>query len=136
MTRFVIAAGLALLAAVIASRLTRRTTGEPAPAREWNVPRQLDRSDFARPDARWLVALFSSADCEVCQAVWERAQVVEGAEVAVQNLDAKADKTLHERYRVDAVPLLLISDDQGVVRRHFLGPVTATDVWGALAELR
>lgn len=136
MTRFVIAAILALLAAVIAGYLTRRTARAPAPAREWNVPKQLDRSDFARPDARWLVALFSSADCEVCQAVWERAQVVDGAEVAVQNLDAKADKGLHERYRIDAVPLLLITDDEGIVRRHFLGPVTAADLWGALAELR
>jgi hypothetical protein len=34
------------------------------------------------------------------------------------------------------VPLVLIADAEGVVQRHFLGPVTATDLWAAVAELR
>ena len=72
----------------------------------------------------------------MCASVWERAQVVDSGEVAVQNVEAKADKRLHERYRIDAVPLLVIVDAEGVVRRHFLGPVSAADLWGALAELR
>lgn len=135
-SRFVIAALLALVAAVVASRLTRRRAAAPAPAQEWNVPRQLDRRDFVRPDAPWLVAVFSSSTCEVCAAVWTRAQVVESGEVAVQNVEATGDKRLHERYRIDAVPLVLIVDGEGAVRRHFLGPVNATDLWGALAELR
>jgi hypothetical protein len=100
------------------------------------VPAQLERFDFVRPDAPWLVALFSSSTCEVCAAVWERAQIVESDEVAVQNLDAGADKQVHERYRIDAVPLLVIVDADGAVRRHFLGPVNAAELWGALAELR
>jgi hypothetical protein len=34
------------------------------------------------------------------------------------------------------VPLVLIAGDDGVVRRHFVGPVTATDLWAAVAEAR
>jgi len=34
------------------------------------------------------------------------------------------------------VPLVLIVDAEGVVRRDFLGPVTATDLWAAVAEVR
>ena len=84
----------------------------------------------------WLVALFSSATCEACQAVWERTVILGSAEVVVQRLDASADRACHQRYRIDAVPLVLIADAQGVVRRHFLGPVNSADLWGALAELR
>lgn len=136
MQRLVVAVVLALAAAAIAAVISRRTRRTPESSPTWTVPAQLDRRDFVRPDAPWLVLLFSSATCDVCAAVWERAQIVEGAEVAVQNAEAKADRMLHERYRIDAVPLLLIADAEGVVRTHFLGPVTAADLWGALAELR
>ncbi len=134
--RLVAVVVLAGVAAIVAAVLARRSGPVPESSPSWTVPAQLDRRDFARPDAPWLVVLFSSVTCEVCASVWERAQIVEGAEVAVQNLEAKADVGLHERYRVDAVPLLLLVDAEGVVRRHFLGPVSASDLWGALAELR
>ncbi len=136
MNRVLIAVGLAFLAAVAAAYLSRRNRNAPAESTTWSVPAQLERRDFVRPDAPWLVALFSSATCEVCASVWERAQIVDSGEVAVQNVEAKADKRLHERYRIDAVPLLVIVDAEGVVRKHFLGPVSAADLWGALAELR
>jgi len=136
LTRLVAVVVLAGLAAIVAAVLARRSGPVPESSPSWTVPAQLDRRDFARPDAAWLVVLFSSATCDVCASVWERAQIVEGAEVAVQNLEAKADVGLHERYRIDAVPLLVIADAEGIVRRHFLGPVSAADLWGALAELR
>ncbi len=136
LVRLVAVVVLAGVAAIVAAVLARRSGTVPESSPSWTVPAQLDRRDFARPDAPWLVVLFSSATCEVCASVWERAQIVEGAEVAVQNLEAKADVGLHERYRIDAVPLLLLVDAEGVVRRHFLGPVSAADLWGALAELR
>jgi hypothetical protein len=136
MSRLLLAVALALVAAGAAAVISRRTRRSPGQSPSWTVPAQLDRRDFARPEAPWLVLLFSSATCQVCSSVWERAQVVEGRDVAVQNLEAKADRALHERYRIDAVPLLLLADAEGVVRRHFLGPVTAGDLWGALADLR
>lgn len=136
MNRFLIAATLAVLAAAAAAQLGRRTRRQPVNSPSWHVPVQLQRGDFARPEAAWLVALFSSATCEACQAVWERTVILGSAEVVVQRLDASADRACHQRYRIDAVPLVLIADAQGVVRRHFLGPVNSADLWGALAELR
>ncbi len=136
MNRFLVAATLAVLAAAAAAQLSRRTRRQPVTSPSWHVPVQLQREDFARPDAPWLVALFSSATCEACQAVWERTVILDSAEVVVQRLDASTDRACHQRYRIDAVPLVLIADAQGVVRRHFLGPVNSADLWGALAELR
>jgi hypothetical protein len=54
----------------------------------------------------------------------------------VQQLEAIAEAEIHRRYGIDAVPLVLIVDAEGVVRRDFLGPVTATDLWAAVAEVR
>jgi hypothetical protein len=56
--------------------------------------------------------------------------------VAVQNLEYVRDRPLHSRYAIDAVPSLLIADHEGVVRRSFLGPVSTTHLWAALADLR
>ncbi|MBA3604967.1 MAG: hypothetical protein H0W46_03145, partial [Acidimicrobiia bacterium] len=47
-----------------------------------------------------------------------------------------AARPLHARYRIDSVPLLVIADASGVVRRSFLGPVSATDLWAAVAAVR
>ena len=56
--------------------------------------------------------------------------------VAVQQVEAAQDKDLHDRYGVEAVPMILISDATGAVRGSFLGEPTATDLWATLAELR
>ena len=56
--------------------------------------------------------------------------------VCAQELEAIADAEIHRRYGIDAVPLILIADADGVVQRHFLGPLTATDLWAAVAEAR
>ena len=103
---------------------------------EWSVPAQLDRTGFDRPEADWLVAAFTSATCDTCAAVWSRVQILASSDVAVQNVEAKVDKAIHQRYRIDAVPLVVIADRDGQVRHHFLGPFPAADLWGAIAELR
>ncbi|MCH2430620.1 MAG: hypothetical protein MK187_08455, partial [Acidimicrobiales bacterium] len=43
---------------------------------------------------------------------------------------------VHDRYAVDAVPMVLLVDALGVVRDHHLGPVSATHLWGGLADMR
>lgn len=113
---------------------TQRPTPERGPS--WHVPQLLDRADFDRPDAPWLVAVFSSATCLACADVREKAAALDSPSVAVVDLEAVAQRDLHERYGIDAVPLVLIADAGGIVRRHFVGPVTATDLWAAVAELR
>jgi hypothetical protein len=136
--RLLIALALVAGAVVVAVVLQRRRPDAPSrPA--FSIPAQVDRVDFARPQAPWLVAVFTSATCDTCAGVWDRARHLDaGADgpVVVQELEVGAEKALHERYGIDAVPLVLIADADGVVVRHFLGPVTATDLWAAVAEAR
>jgi hypothetical protein len=136
--RLLLALVLVAVAVAVAVVVQRRKPAPPAGSR-WNVPVQLDRADFVRPDAPWLVAVFTSATCETCGGVWEKAVPLDaGPEgpVAVQQIEITAQPELHRRYGIDAVPLVLVADGQGVVRTHFLGPLTATDLWAAVAEAR
>jgi hypothetical protein len=136
--RLVVALVLVVGAVVVAIVLQRRRPAPPTRL-DWHVPIQVDRADFARPEAAWLVAVFTSTTCDACAGVWERALPLDaGPEgpVVVQQLEATADRELHRRYGVEAVPLALVADDRGIVRSHFIGPVTATDLWAAVAEAR
>lgn len=136
MERVVLFVVLAALAAAVAWVARRRAKpASPVPT-NWDVPTQLDRTDFVRPEVPWLVAVFSSSTCLSCQGTWAKAQQLESAHVAVQEVEAVRDKPLHDRYRVDAVPMLVVADSEGAVRAHFLGEPTATDLWATVAELR
>lgn len=135
--QLLIVLALVAVAAAVAFVLQRRgATAAPAQGPSWAVPTQLDRADFVRPEAPWLVTVFSSSTCLACKGTWDKAQVLESTAVAVQALDAIDHKPIHERYAVDAVPMVLVADAAGVVRRSFVGEPTATDLWAALAELR
>jgi hypothetical protein len=115
----------------------RRRQGTQIPTQpRHQVPVQVDRADFVRPDAPWLVAVFTSSTCHVCADVARKAVVLESPEVAVQEIEYTTDRALHSRYSIDAVPAVVIVDADGVVRGSFLGPVTATDLWVAVAEAR
>jgi hypothetical protein len=134
--RAVLVVVLAVVAVGVAVVVQRRR-GVPAPANtSHTLPDRVDRRDFERPDAAWLVAVFTSATCSTCAGVWEKARLLASDEVAVQQLEAAAERELHGKYRVTAVPGVVVVDDAGVVRARFLGPVTATDLWATLAELR
>jgi hypothetical protein len=123
--------------AVAVALVVQRRRAAPAPANtSHTLPDRLDRRDFDRPDAPWLVAVFTSATCSTCAGVWEKARVLASDQVAVQQLEAVSHRELHGRYRVTAVPGVVIADREGVVRARFLGPVTATDLWATLAEVR
>jgi hypothetical protein len=136
MDRLLIALAIAIAAGVIALAL-RHMRQSDAPTRSSGlVPEQLDRDDFASPSAPWLVAVFSSATCGTCADVQDKAAVLASDDVAVDVVEFQARRDVHQRYRIDAVPLVVIADAAGVVRRQFLGPVTATDLWAAMAQLR
>jgi hypothetical protein len=62
--------------------------------------------------------------------------VLASREVAVQEVEYVRDRNLHDRYRIDAVPTLVIADAAGVVHYGHLGPVSATDLWAAMARCR
>ncbi len=101
-----------------------------------SLPALLDRRDFARPDAPWLVAVFTSASCDTCGAVVAKARLLDCEDVAVCELEVGEAPEIHRRYRIDAVPLVIAADAEGVARRWFVGPVASAELWAALAELR
>ncbi|CAN5746486.1 hypothetical protein BH24ACT2_BH24ACT2_08390 [soil metagenome] len=133
--RLVIAVVLIALAMAVAVVLERRRPDAPTQAR-WAVPSQLDRDDFTRPDAAWLVAVFTSATCDSCAQVVAKAGPLESPEVALQEVEFAARGDLHRRYGIDAVPCIVVADAEGVVRASHVGPATATDLWATLAEVR
>lgn len=135
MDKFVIAAVILAVAVLIAQQLSRRKP-EPPTQQAWTVPQQLDRADFDRPDAPWLVAVFTSATCNACEQMLTKAELLRSDTVAVQMVEYGAAAEIHKRYGIDAVPTIVIADAHGVVGRHFIGPATATDLWAAVAELR
>lgn len=135
MLQLLIVAGVALIALGVGWYMQRQKPDAPPPTSH-TVPEQLDRNDFARPEAPWLVAVFTSETCTSCAKVWQAAQLVDSDDVAVQNVEVSADKALHDRYAITAVPLVAVVDAAGVTQRSFLGPPTAADLWAALAELR
>jgi thioredoxin-related protein len=136
MTSLAAAAAVVAVVVVLALVLRRRQRPDAPTQPQWQVPSQLDRDDFVRPEAPWLVAVFTSSTCHVCADVARKARVLESSEVAVHDVEFAAERDLHRRYRIDAVPTLVIADAAGVVRASFLGPVTATDLWCAMAEVR
>jgi len=133
--RFLLAGVVVVIAAVVAVLAERRRPEAPTQP-TWAVPTQLDRHDFVRPDAPWLVALFTSATCDSCMQVVEKARALDSGAVAVEEVEIKAHPDLHRRYHVEAVPTIVVADAEGVVRASFVGPPSATDLWAAVAEAR
>ena len=124
-------------AAVAVALAVQRWRRPPAPTSTTHaLPDRLDRRDFARPEAPWLVVVFTSATCSTCAGVWEKAALLAADDVAVQQVEAVGDRDVHQRYAITAVPGVVIADAQGTVRARFLGPVTATDLWATVAEVR
>ena len=136
MVRLVLAVAIVALAAGVASIVSRRRRSDPPTQPRQAIPAQLDRTDFADPNAAWLVAVFSSETCKTCADVIHKAEVLRSADVTVDVVPFQSRRDIHARYAIDAVPCLVIADADGAVRAGFLGPVTATDLWAAVAEAR
>ena len=135
MIRFVIV-GVVVVVALLANLWQRKRQVDAPTQGASEVPSQIDRSDFVRPDASWIVLAFTSATCQTCSDIERKVRVLETNSVAIQILEYTAERELHERYKIDAVPTVLMADANGVVQANFLGPVSATDLWAALARVR
>jgi hypothetical protein len=129
-------AGVIVLVAIGVAAIIRRRKPEGPPVDSFPTPRQVHRDDFARPDAPWLVALFSSTTCGSCPDLAAKIAPLDSPQVAVTELTYQDDRGLHDRYGISAVPMVVVADADGVVRAAFVGPTSATDIWAALAELR
>lgn len=127
-------AAVIAVAAVVSLRRRRRSEVPTQP--RGVVPAQLDRHDFDGPEVPWIVVAFTSSTCSTCSDVVRKASVLASTEVVVQDVEFGRDRALHDRYAIEAVPTLVIADSQGVVRYGHLGPMSATDLWAAMARCR
>ncbi len=128
-----------VLVAVLVAEVLRRRRAPDAPTQPvagFEAPAQLDRSDFEGEDREWLVAVFTSATCETCAETVARASVLDSDHVAVCEVEVTEHAPLHKRYGIEAVPIVAIAGPDGVVQRSFVGPVSATHLWAAVAEVR
>jgi len=136
MDRLLLVVALAGVAGAVATVVRRRSAPDPPTQTSWSVPTQLDRADFAGADTPWLVAVFSSATCLSCRSTWEKVSPLASAEVAVDDVEAADRRAVHAKYRIDAVPCVVVADAEGVVRASFLGEPSTADLWASLAEIR
>jgi hypothetical protein len=135
MVRVLTVAGAMVVALVVSWFLRRRQIDAPTQG-GFELPVQLDRNDFASPEAPWLVVVFTSATCSACNDVATKADVLSSHDVVVVRVDYTTDPQMHARYKIEAVPTLVVADAAGVVKAGFLGPVKAQDLWAAVAECR
>lgn len=136
MDRLLIALAVVACAALVGNLVARRRRADAPTQPRRELPAQIDRGDFAGAEMPWLVAVFTSDTCSTCADVIRKAHVVASDDVAVETVSFQQRRDLHERYSIDAVPCLVIAGPAGIVEAGFLGPVTATDLWAAVAEVR
>jgi hypothetical protein len=134
--RLLVAAAIVVVAVIVALVVRRRRRPDAPTQPPGQAPAQLDRHDFERPDAPWLVVVFTSATCHTCADVVSKAAVLASDDVAVTSVEWQSNQEVHRRYGINGVPLTVVADRDGVVRRSFAGPVTATDLWAAVAAAR
>lgn len=131
-----VAAAAIVLAAVAIARVVRARRGPDAPTQaRWQLPSQIDRADFAAATP-WLLVVFTSQTCSTCADVVAKAEVVASSEVSVEIASYQGEPEIHAKYDIDAVPAVVVADADGVVVASFIGPVTATDLWAAVADAR
>lgn len=137
MTQVLIVVAVAIVALGVGAYVQRKGQNDAptAPTRH-TTPEQLDRSDFKKPDAPWLVAVFTSASCDTCAKVWTSTQLLASTDVAVQNIAVESDPDIHKRYQITAVPSVVIADAEGVAQGSFLGPPSSSELWDKLNALR
>jgi hypothetical protein len=135
MTQLVVAAAI-IVVAVVVGLVLRSRHSVAAPTQPGHaLPAQLDRADFP-VRTPWLVVVFSSSTCHSGADVVAKSTVLACDQVGVYDVEYTAHKALHMKYAIEAVPIVVIADVHGVVHAGFAGPVTATDLWAAVAEVR
>jgi thioredoxin-related protein len=134
--RLLVAVAIVVVAALVAAAVRRRRHNDAPTQARAALPAQLDRRDFPRAESPWLVVVFTSSTCSTCADVVEKAAVLATDEVAVADISYQDRPDLHARYGIEAVPSLVLADAEGVVKASLLGPVSAADLWAAVAAAR
>jgi len=131
--RLLVLVAVSLLACTAASIVQRRNyrhsvrTGSP-------VPVQIHRGDFPHPEIDWLIAIFTSESCDACTAVLRSAQSIDSAAVHVAKIDSTKNEKIYKLYDIDAVPLLLLANKNGVVLYYHRGPIPTDQLYKDIEE--
>lgn len=137
MNRIALAAVLVVLAVAIAWFLERRRAAmhgdAPTQPRNFSLPVQLDRRDFASPDKPKLVVVFTSATCDSCAETVAKARPLESDNVAYDEVPWQTRRDLHDRYAIEVVPATLVANADGVVTANFIGRPPVAELWAAAA---
>lgn len=136
MTSVVIALVIGAVVTGAAMVIRQRRVVDAPTQKVFSAPTQIDRSDFSTSQHEWMIAVFTSATCHACADMLAKAQVVASKNVSVIEIEYSNKKELHRKYNIEAVPTVVVSDVHGVVRKSFLGPVSATDLWAGIASVR
>jgi hypothetical protein len=131
----VVIVAVVVAGAVALSVIMQRRRPDPPTSPRMAVPQQLDRRDFADPDRPWLMVVFGSATCASCRDAWDIIERLDVPSVSVQRLDFPAERAIHERYRIDSVPTIVLADADGVVRWSALGVPNERGLAEALEDL-
>ena len=115
----VVVLGAAAVAVAAVANRRRRPDAPSTPS--FAAPQQLDRGDFADAELPWLLVLFSSATCMSCQEAREVVTPLDVDGLAVQEVQFPDDRALHDRYRVESVPTVVMADAEGVVVWSYVG---------------
>ena len=138
MERLLVAAVLVALAVLVAWLLERRRAAghvdAPTQPRNFTLPVQLDRNDFAAPHKPKLVVVFTSSTCDNCAETVAKARPLESDNVAYDEVPWQTRRDLHDRYAIEVVPATLVADAQGVVTATFIGRPPAAELWAAAAS--
>ncbi len=115
----------ACLTAYLVGRLRHRrqvtlTAGE--------VPVNVDKSDFGAPNGGWLIVVFTAKSCRSCASVVRSLEPLAAAGIRCREVEKSSERELHDRHRVDAVPLTLAVSPRGEVELWFRGPLSSRDV--------
>ncbi|HUR48087.1 MAG TPA: hypothetical protein VMY88_00960 [Acidimicrobiales bacterium] len=137
MERVLIAAALVFVAVAVAWVIERRRASlhgdAPTQPRNFTLPVQLDRRDFASPEKPKLVVVFTSSTCDTCAETVAKARPLESPNVAYDEVPWQTRRDLHDRYAIDVVPATLVADTDGVVTANFIGRPPAAELWAAAA---
>lgn len=133
--RILVALVVLVVAVLVARRLESRRPDPPTRDR-YPVPAQLDRSDFPRPGAPWLVVLFSSASCDSCGPMAAKVAALSSEAVVTCEVEFSRQPDLHRRYQIEGVPMVVVADAEGVTRAAFVGSASAAELWTAVAQAR
>lgn len=128
MSGAILTAALVGGAAAAVGLLLRRRGSQHGGLDLHGVPVRLEPADLGLSPSEWTLVVFTDSECASCASTVAAAREMTAGRVALVEVDYRVRSDLHEKYRVDAVPTLLLVGDDGIVDSWFVGPPADEDL--------